>query len=251
VKFRLLLAAMAAFLGGCTGGTETGNPSFDAKLSYTAYSSRTSAVTVRDPAIGRTDVRAVWLVLGDVRFERASSCDPEAPTNPRAPALGVGNHANDAPASTDFEMNTDDYCGVDVAFVRTDGVSLPAEAPVSLAENTVVLEGTAPDGTPFTLESAVAEVISLGHPDFGGTFAMNDAMPRMLMVFDVGIWLDELDWSTASASGGEILISATENPSLHETFEQRLSNGIRVIRDDEGDGRVDPSAEVLADGSRE
>jgi hypothetical protein len=251
VKSWLALAAAAALLGGCTGGTETGNPSFDAKLSYTAYSSRPSAVTVRDPAIGRADVSAAWLVLGDVRFERASSCDPEATSNPRAPALGVGNHANNAPASTAFEMNGDDYCGVDVAFVHTDGVSLPAEAPASLVENTVVLEGTAPDGTPFTVESEVAELLHLPNDIFGGTFAMSPAMPHMLMVFDVGIWLGSLDWSRATVTSGEIVISATENPSLHQAFVGSLRSGIRVIRDDEGNGQVDPGAEVLADGGQE
>ena len=241
MKRLLALAALGAWLGGCTGGTETGNPSFDAKLTYTAYSSRPDIV-VRESGTGVV-VDTVWLVLGDVRFERQGACDPEASGNPRAPALGVGNHANDAPASTTFEMNTDEYCGVGVAFERT-GAALPAEAPASLAVNTAVIEGVAPGGTPFVLESDVQEIFQLSPPDAGAHFDMSAEMPNTLMKFDVGIWLETIDWSGATESGGKIVISATENTSLHQAFQASLREGISVFRDDAG-------GELLATGARD
>jgi len=75
VKGFLFVLALATWLVGCTGGTETGNPSFEATLTYTAYSSEPSAISVREsgaPVAKASNVRFLKQEANTTAFEIGS-----------------------------------------------------------------------------------------------------------------------------------------------------------------------------------
>jgi hypothetical protein len=246
-RFLVVCLACLALPPGCAGGTETGNPSIVASLSYTAYSTKPAQVSVRE-ASGGAVVKTAWLVLGNVAFDPSSRCggtDTDDSTR-FAPGIGVGNHASGKAVTVDFDLPSDEYCAVDLPFVEAGQMALPAEAPPEILTNTIVLTGELADGTPFTVVSGANPVVHLTAD--GGHFAMNDAESGVLVAFDVATWLGGIDWASAAKTDGKIVISASQNPELLASFESQLAAGVDVYRDADKDGFLDPSPERLAHG---
>lgn len=240
VWFRALLLGVAVAAAGCAGGTETGNPPIQAKLSYAAYSSE-PGVGVREPAATAT-VASVWLALSDVGFTPGSGCAAEATPRFHAPGIGVGDHASGEPVTTDFTLEPGAYCAVSLPL--TLATEPPADAPAALRGASVLVTGTLADGTPFVLRSRTTEAFSLRADT--GEFSMATGQSDTLLGFDVAVWLGGTDWSSADSAADGITISAEQNPHLLERFEANLPHGVRLFRDREGDGRLDPELETLA-----
>ena len=238
----IMPGALALVLAGCTGGTETGNPPFEAKLSYSAYSSMPDAVAVGN-ASGEIRVSAVWLDLGDVGFAMANACDGDPTLH--APGLGVGNHAGSKPASTSFTIEAGSYCAVDLPFV-SETRGLPAEAPRELADHSIMLEGTFANGMRFSILSDTSMTVRLG--PVGGDFTLQRAMPNSLIGFDVAKWIAGIDWSTGVVEGGTIAIDRDRNPALLGAFEARVAGGVSLFLDENGNGRVEAGAKAIAQG---
>lgn len=236
------LAAVAITLSSCAGGTETGNPSFTGELAYTAYSSAPGRVGVRAAGSDAT-VTAVWLDLGDIGF--VADCGADAGTAVTAPALGIGDHAAGRHNLTRFELTPESFCRVTVPFGVAGQGTLPAGAPPSLRDHAVVVEGTRADGVPFSVLGDAAAVFPLSAGS--GGFAMTAGSGKALLAFDVARWLD-LDLASVAPTAGAILVSADEHADLHARFLRNLGAGIVLFRDGDGDGRVDPSPETLAQG---
>jgi hypothetical protein len=234
----------AVMLGGCTGGTETGNPPFEAKLSYTAYSSRPEMVGIGEVGSVLT-VSAVWLDLGDVGFVIGGTCAAREAESLVAPGLGVGDHAASKPASTRFTLNTGSYCEVDLPFMPVPD-ALPDDAPRELTDHSIMLQGTLANGTPFSVLSTTTTTVRLGPP--AKDFTLHYESPNVLFTFDVAAWLGALDFSSAAVQGGNVTVSADQNPALLEAFEERLGRGVSLYRDEDGDGHVDSGAVPLAQG---
>ncbi|HVU01091.1 MAG TPA: hypothetical protein VHE30_05035 [Polyangiaceae bacterium] len=232
----------AIFLAACTGGTETGNPSFTGEVAYTAYSSAPDRIGVRSEG-SVANVSSVWLDLGDIGF--SADCDADAGAPVKAPALGVGDHAAGRHNVTRFELEPESFCRVTVPFGVAGQDALPEGAPALLRDHSVVVEGTRADGVPFTVLGDAASTFAL--PAVSGTFAVTASTGKTLLAFDVARWLD-LDLASVAPSAGAVTVSADEHADLHAVFLGNLGPGIVLLRDEDGDGHVDPAPETLARG---
>lgn len=240
----LLFAALAPF-GGCSSGTETGNPSFQAELAYTAYSSAPSLVGVRD-RMANVVVDNAWLDLDAVMLLRAGSCAGAASDALIVPALGIGDHAAGNHNLTRFELSQGSFCAVELPFVRAPERAVSGDVPPELAQHSIMLAGTLEDGTPFSLLSAATPVVRLVAD--AGTFEIGSNHAQTLITFDVATWLAGLDWGSATKRDGTIFVSMTENASLLAQFEAQLASGVALYLDRDGDGTLDESPERLAHG---
>lgn len=240
-----LALALCAPAGGCSGGTETGNPPFQAELSYTAYSSAPSLIAVRERA-SQAVVDSAWLDLDTVALLPAGSCALAQPAQRPVPALGIGDHASGQQHATRFTLAAGEYCALELPFVLARHDELQSDAPADLERHSIMLAGTLADGTPFTLLSAATPRVRLAAD--AGSFEITEKDPQTLIAFDVAQWLATLNWDEAVRVDGAIRISANDNPALLAQFERNLAGGVALYRDADGDGQLDESPVRLAHG---
>jgi len=236
---------LATISGGCTGGTETGNPPFKAELSYTAYSSDPTRVGVRAPST-QLVVDNAWLDLDGVALLGTGSCADTTPATLSLPALGIGDHAAGQHNATVFRVASGDYCALEVPFVLAPQSEVGEGAPPDLARHSIMLAGALSDGTPFTLLSASTPRVRLLAD--AGSFEISAQSSRTLIAFDLAAWLADLNWEQAARVDGVIHISTDENAALLAQFEGQLARGIALYRDEDGDGQLDAQPERLAHG---
>lgn len=249
VRRRLAIAlcfcGLAPF-SGCSSGTETGNPSFQAEIAYTAYSSAPLRVGVRD-ANAEVDVESAWLDLDTVGLLRAGSCAASSLGDSLlVPALGIGDHAAGNHNLVSFASDAGVFCALELPFVRAPERAVTGNVPPELAQHSIMLAGSLSDGTPFSLLSAATPVVRLAAD--AGSFEISENMAKSLIAFDVAAWFAGLDWSAASQRDGAIFISIDENAELLTQFEQNLASGVALYLDRDGDGKLDAAPERLAHG---
>ena len=231
--------------GACSSGTETGNPSLSLSgaLSYTGYSSKPDEFGVREGGTVAT-VDNAWLDLDAVRVSPDGGCGIAGGEAFSVPGLGVGDHAAGKHNSTEFVAKPGSFCSVGLPFVRVaDGVAGGA-LPTELGGQSLLLVGKLADGTPFTIKSAATPVLELRAE--GSGFTLSSGQSDVLLAFDFAAWLEDVDFSSAELSDGQIVISADSNPELLAPFEAKLAAGVALYRDRDGDGLIDPDAELLA-----
>ncbi len=229
-------------LGGCTGGTETGNPSLTGQLSYTGVSSAPADIGVRSGGAVAT-VKNAWFALDQVTVSSAGDCGIKDSNTFSVRALGIGDHAAGVHNATEFEATASAFCSVELPFapVAADDMKAPAE----LRGRAVVVTGELADGTPFSIASAQAPLVRLQAAANG--FELSAEAPNALLAFDFAAWLSDLNWATADIDGGRIDVSTSSNPELLRKFEEQLASGVALYRDSNGDGVLDTTPELLAD----
>ena len=242
-----LAAWLCALALSACAGTETGNPSFKGSLGYDAYSSaRSVALTVGsgEPAAERLRVDNAWLVLGDVELLRADACAASEGSGEHVHGLGAGDHAAGQAPATAFDLDAGQYCGVRLPFLHAD--QLPDGAPESLREESIALLGRLPDGRDFELRSALETSVLLRAK--GSGFALDGEHAGVVIGFDVGAWLDGMEWSAAQAHAqdGRVLIDAEHNRDFLQRFERALPQGVALFRDADRDGLLDADHTPIA-----
>jgi len=249
VVLRVLQASAALMLcllaGGCSSGTETGNPPFQAELSYRAISSAAVLIGVRDPG-SQAVVESVWLDLDTVALISAGHCAQAAPMEVSVPALGIGDHATGQHNWTQFELAAHEFCALDLPFARAAHGEIRNGVPPALEEHSVMLSGVLADGTPFTLLSAATPTVRLRAD--AESFEISAEQAKTLITFDVATWIANIDWANATRVDGAIDISANDNPALLAQFESNLARGVALYRDADGDGNLDATPLRLAHG---
>jgi hypothetical protein len=173
------------------------------------------------------------------------TCSSGAPATFSIPALGVGDHAAGLHAVTYFELKAGTYCSLELPLVVADAASVPATAPASLIGNSLLIEGTLQDGTPFSILSRTTPTLRLVS-DAAAGFAIDADAPAVLITFDVASWLTGLDFASATRNSGAIVISSSENSALLSAFEAKIASGVALYRDTDGDGRLDENPTRLA-----
>jgi len=227
--------------------TETGNPPFAAQMALTA---ETTAPERYSLGPGGTDVIVdqVWVGVGDLRFVRAAVCDAPGATEIDVPAPGNLELVSE-PTLVPFDIAGDDYCRVRVPLERAQA-PLPAGAPAELEDHSIVVTGSRADGTPFLIATRInreADVRSRGAP-----FPLSEARRSVLLAFDVATWLGGVDLASADVSAdGRVIVDDANNDALLDLFEDNVGVALRLFRDGDGDGQLDPEdrAELLAEGA--
>lgn len=235
------VGALMPLLAGCTGGTETGNPSITGQLSYTGVSSAPTEIGVREGGDVAT-VRAAWFSLDRVTVSAAGECGISGDDEFVVDALGIGDHAAGIHNVTAFEAVAGAFCSVEVPFV-----AVPADeeaAPVELRGHVVVLAGELADGTPFVIQSDEPALVRLQAAGRGFELSSNAA--DALIAFDFATWLADVDLASASVEAGQVALSETSNTALLREVEARLAKGVALYRDSDGDGVIDGEPELLA-----
>lgn len=240
-SWALLLPALVASTAGCSGGTETGNPPFTGALSYTGYSSEPSRVGVR-AAGSALSVREAWLDLEGVSLSASGRCGLSSDAALALPGLGVGDHAAGAHVVTSFEATSAVFCQVEIPFVRA---AAPASGPAQLPGNSILLLGELADGTPFSVASRLTPVVALEAT--AGGFSLAPERAHLLLAFDFAAWLADVDFDGAERAGGEVRIDASHNLAALHAFEGRLSRGVSLHRDVDGDGVLDAGSAPIAE----
>lgn len=232
---------VALGVAGCTGGTETGNPSFTGALSYTGYSSAPDDYGVRTGGRVATVQRA-WFDLAEVEISSSGACGVSGGRAFTVAALGVGDHAAGNHNFTAFEAEAGEFCSVLLPFTRVPASD--RSAPAELRGRAILLEGVLSDGTRFSIASDAAPRLELAGR--AGGFAISDKAAQVVFAFDFAAWLRDVDFSAAELTAGVAVVSRDANPALLETFERSLASGVALYRDRDGDGQVDDPPELLA-----
>jgi hypothetical protein len=230
---------------GCT-GTETGNPSFEGELAYDAYSSEPAVAALREGEQGAVVAQA-WLVLGDVTFVDNNHCAEPEQAQGHADGLGPGDHASEGGARTRFWLPIGQYCGLRLPLERAGERELPAGAPEELRDHSIVLAGELPEreGMPFVIASAQRDTIELVAAD--GSFELGPDSARVLLAFDLAVWLAGVDLAGAEPDAeGRLVISDSSHPELLERFERNSRTGIDVFLDPKGKGIFEAAGDRLA-----
>jgi len=228
----------------CNSGTETGNPSLSLSgaLSYTGYSSKPADFGVREGGAIAT-VHNAWLDLDTVSVSPDGACGIAGGEAFSVAGLGVGDHAAGKHNSTTFMAKAGSFCSVGLPFVRASsgaGTNLPAE----LSGQSLLLVGELADGTPFTIASQATPVLDLRAD--GSGFVLSAEQTDVVLAFDFAAWLEDVDFAAAELSDGQIVISSERNSQLLAPLEAKLAAGVALYRDRDGDGLIDPEAELLA-----
>jgi len=229
---------------GCT-ITETGNPEFAGQMALLTDTSNPADISI-GPGGTIAIVDQAWMGFGDLRLVSDPGCDEIDEINTDIPVPSPVDLAA-GPAIVPFDGTTDEFCRVRVPMRRAT-VPLPMGAPPELADASIALAGSRPDGTPFLVVSRrerEADVRSRTTP-----FALDDGLSALVMAFDVATWLEGVDLSGAEVVGGRILINDSSNRPLLDVFENNVETALRLYRDLDEDGVLDPEdrMDLLADG---
>ncbi len=225
---------------GC-GGTDTGNP-FTLELSWDAHSSDPTTIDVTSSAL-RISVDQAWIATGPVGFATADNCF-ELAGQTLAP-LGPSDHAEAGAVSQTVEVTEDDYCRLVVPLLATE--TLPGNAPAELQGMSVLLVGTAADGTPFRIATDFVGDIDL--VAISNAFTLDMMTPNTFIGFDVAIWLGNVDLSSAQTDGnGVIVIDPSSNPTHYAAFLNDLAAGIEFYIDVANNDQIDPEDTLVGVG---
>lgn len=239
--FSLVLATASA---GCF-ATETGNPSA-ALVAVDAHSSDPDRVSVR-AASGDVVIDEAWITFGAFGLVPEGGC-PGASGAFVGAALGAGDHSE--PGAASFEIALEDagtFCGLVAPFTPLAG-ALPAGAPPELAGRTLVLLGHLADGTPLRIVSGFEGDVLVPEAG-GGTFALTEDAPGLLVGLDVARWLSgvELD-GAAREPDGSVVLDDTRNTALRDALDARVPLGVELYYDDDADGVLDPAPVLIGRG---
>ncbi len=234
---------LALALGGCAGGTETGNPAVSTPIALQVYSTDPATVSV-GPGEGGSVVRQAWVAFGVFDFRGVGECAGINELNlPPGPSLLVADLA-DPGTRIELELEADTYCGLVVPLEKITA-ELPDGAPAELADHSIVIQGQRADGVGFTL--AYPEQDELELAGIAGDFDLAADGEGLLLFFDVSVWMNGVDLQAAALSpDGSIRIDATSNPALLEAFELNVECALELYRDPDGDGALDPGEPQLA-----
>jgi hypothetical protein len=233
--------SLLAWGGACSSGTETGNPSLSGALSYTGYSSKPGEYGVREGGSVATVTNA-WLDLGAVEVSPQGACGIEDGEPFTVPGLGIGDHAAGNHNSTEYSAPAGRYCTVALPFVKVPRAA--SGLPDELLGQSLLIVGTLADGTPFSIASSAAPLIELRASS--GGFSLSSEQADAVIAFDFAAWLGPVDFAAAASEDGQIIISESSNVALLEQLEANWAAGVALYRDRDGDGLIDPDAELLA-----
>lgn len=236
-----LSALACALLAAACNASETGNPVAERTMALRGRSTN-DAIRLGTSADADVIVERAFVVLDDVRFEHGAQCDDGDERDADIPGPITVDLVAD-PAPLPLALEDDAYCRVRVRLTRAE--DLPSGAPAELEDASIVLEGTLPSGTAFTIRSRrepEAEIRSRDEP-----FQLTQATSALILAFDIGLWLEGVDLEGAQADDdGAIHIDDDQNDDRLERFEENVERAMELFHDLDHDGTLDADDVPLA-----
>jgi hypothetical protein len=226
-------------LVGCV--TETGNPELDVHMAVSGTSSDERVAIDHVPSV---TIDAAYTVIDDVRLVQGDACD--APGEVEFDAEGpfaIDLLAAD-PFVVDIPAATGDYCRLRVRLDRADGA--PDGLPAGMDDHAVYIEGRRVDHTPFVIRSRERFEVDLRSR--GAPFPLDTGTDRLVLAFDLGVWLADIDLDSGTPGGDGVLrIDEDYEEGLLEAFEARVEAVMSLHDDRDGDGAAGYDDPTLAD----
>ncbi len=227
---RTLCALGLLGAAGCV-GTETGNPPLD--VEYQAVSSN-DGVALRSGE-NATVVEQAWLSLGDAQLLGCEGADPFV-----IEGLGTGDHAAVEHATQEVAPPAGDYCGVSLSFAPSPATS---DAPEILTGQGGTLAGQTAAGEPFALAFDADPVVTIS---FDAPLEVSDPTTPILVAFDVGEWLRNIDLGSLEEVDGVRTGGASSAEGL--ALKTAIPSGISIVLDQNANGAIDEGEAVLGRG---
>lgn len=228
-----------AFSVGCgpQGGTDVGNGA-TVTLQLEAYeeAALTQSQSITTTAGVRVD--AIWVAVDRLHFVPATDCDEaETEIDVEGPFVAdlVGNGVVGGPP--EFPVSGDVFCELRVGFRELEAELVPPGAPPELVGRSIRVIGERADGTPFVVASKLDERIELEASDEGG-FTLPVGRNPLFIAFEIGSWMDAL--ALESLGPGPITVDDEQNSDRLSDFEDAVKDSIRLLRDGDEDGELDP-----------
>lgn len=222
---------------GPQGGTDVGNGA-TVKLQLEAYEGSTLTQSQSITTSGGVRVDAIWMAVDRLRFVPATDCeeseteiDVEGPFVADLVDIGV------LGGPPEFPVSGDVFCELRVGFRELEAASVPPGAPPELVGRSIRVVGERADGTPFVVSSKLDERVELESSDEGG-FTLPAGSNPLFIAFEIGSWVDALGLDSLGV--GPIVVDENENGDRLSDFEDAVKDSIRLLRDGDEDGELDP-----------
>ena len=244
-----LATVLGALVCSCV-GTDVGNPE-DAPPDDEKVEAEVRFEGVEEPPPvdalmlgGGTRLEEAWIVADRFGLRPSGACDRRAESRTDEPvAVDLLSESSESVARLGA-LSAGEYCGMDLQLERLPEQSRPDQAPAELSGDTVMLLGERADGVEFRLSADVEAELEL--TSLNGNFALDGDRRRFVLVAALQRWIDEKELDEIDGET-PILIDKGHHEKIYREFRLALDETLRLYRDGNANGRLDPSerADVL------
>jgi hypothetical protein len=229
-------------------GTDVGNPADDIRFQFTALDPA-NALTLESGLV----IDEAWVVFRELRLwkfndkDKCTGTDRVDITGLFAVELISGRELPQIPAATADAFS---ICRLDIKLANDGANTLPTDTPPSLADASIWLKGSLPDGRPFSIQMDLNERISLKTISESVTLGAN--IKDLLITFDFATWItaDTLA-KLQDISGDEVIITpkTPDASSILSALKKGIKEAIKLTPDANKDGRsqANERAQTLAE----
>ena len=251
-KSIIIGATVVMLLGfGACVGTEIGNPQDGVESEVTVKLQGMERGESQSLTLSNgIEIREAWLVVEEVRFRQGVFCDEKIQTDFQEINVVDLISGAEYPGYEETRLDSGSYCRVEIMIGDVELEELPAGAPEELADLSILVRGTSPEGRDFEIRYDSSETI-----EFHGIFTLEPNLQALMGVFFLDQWLTPEQLEDVNAEEEELfVISDDEAPEILEEFvEAFLLSGI-MARDENNDGVLQDSeleaALARSDGER-
>jgi hypothetical protein len=246
----LIVALLCVVCAACT-GTDVGNPADEGRIQvqFSALDPA-GALTLESGLV----IDETWLVFQEMRLWTLDDKGKCTGTNRLdiqgifAVELVAGQELPKVPIAEKASL---DLCRLDFKLSPQAATDLPEGASASLAEASILMKGTLPDGRAFSIATPMNEIISLKTKK--DSVKLGENLQDILMTFDFTAWIDAELLSEIQAIQGdkvEITPETKNQQSLLSSLQKNLKKSVKLNPDTNADGRSQSTerVEVLAEG---
>ena len=233
----LVTALVACTACGPQGGTDVGNGA-TVTLQLEAYedTALTQSQSITTAAGERID--AIWVAVDRLRFVPATNCDEaETEIDIEGPLVAdlVGSGVLGGPPM--FAVVGESFCELRLGFRELEAEVAPPGSPPDLVGSSIRVVGERADGAAFEVSSKLNERIELEASD-DGAFSLTVGDNPLFIAFEVGSWMNAL--ALDGLGPGPLVIDESQNSDRLDAFENAVTESIRLLRDGDEDGELDP-----------
>ncbi len=238
-KSIIISATFAMLLGfGACVGTEIGNPQDGVESEVTVKLQGIERGESRSLTLSNgIEIREAWLVVEEVRFRQGVFCDEKIQTEFQEINVMDLISGAEYPGYEETRLSSGSYCRLEIMIGDVGIDELPEGAPQELADLSILVRGTSPEGRDFEVRYDSSETI-----EFHGIFTLEPDLQALMGVFFLDQWLTPEQLESVDVEDEDIVvISDDETPEILEEFvEAFLLSGI-VALDENNDGVLQDS----------